>query len=75
MTGDNPQDARIIGLVPGESDQVKAEKLRAKVGDACKPMIALMDEAKELGLELSIQIETDGLGKAFVKNVTINKKI
>ena len=76
MTDDtNEREAKIIGLVPGESDQVKADRLKTKVADACGPMIALMNEAASMGFELNMAIKTNALGQAYIDSIAVTKKL
>lgn len=62
-----------ISLVPGRTDKDLADDLRAKLIEAMKPVLAVLDDAKAAGFVVGFACGVDFLGKSVMTQLTIAK--
>lgn len=63
-----------IQLVPGKSDAMIAQELRASVEKGIAPLLAAMNEAKQLGFSINFNLGPDWRGQVAIQSLVISRQ-
>lgn len=67
--------ASVSTIKSPETDKEKAERFRARVHEAARPFIDLLNEASKEGFELTMNLGLDGFGKSFISGIVIIRRL
>ena len=64
----------VAEVVHLESEPARAERYTAQMTEALKPVLALMDDAKQHGLLIEFQLGMDAYGRAVIASSAVVKR-